>query len=79
MLSPKVEAGKVQPGGDLGTFSDTPKDFAQSHAGFGLCAANNSLFVFGGAQAQPFSGAKAAKLVAPPPTLTPSIPGTPRA
>lgn len=68
-LSNKVEAGKVAAGGDLGALSDTPKDFSSSLAGYGVCAANNQLFAFGGASAGPSSGAKSASLVAPPPSL----------
>jgi hypothetical protein len=61
-LTGKVEAGKVGAGGDLGTLSDTPGDFSSNQAGYGVCAANQQLFVFGGAGAAPSSGAKSAAL-----------------
>lgn len=70
MFSGKVEAGKVAAGGDLGTISDVPKDFTSSAAGYGVCAANGQLFQFGGQNATPSSGAKAATLTTPVPTLT---------
>ncbi|MFO0758316.1 MAG: hypothetical protein U0359_17620 [Byssovorax sp.] len=65
----KVEAGKIAAGGDLGAISDTPKDFSSTSSGYGVCAANGQLFVFGGQGGSPSSGAKSAELVAPPPTL----------
>ncbi|MEO5727259.1 MAG: kelch repeat-containing protein, partial [Byssovorax sp.] len=65
----KVEAVKISAGGDLGLFNDTPKDFSATNAGYGVCAANGQLFVFGGAGGMPSSGAKAAQIVAPAPTL----------
>jgi len=65
-----VEAGKVQSGGDLGVISDMPKDFSSNSAGYGICAANGQLFVFGGASGAPSGGAKAAKLISPAPSLT---------
>jgi hypothetical protein len=68
-LTGKVEAGKVAAGGDLGALSDTPKDFANNLAGYGVCAANGQLFTFGGGQGGPTAGATSASLVAPPPTL----------
>lgn len=68
-LTGKVEAGKIGAGGDLGALGDTPKDFSATAAGYGVCAANDQLFVFGGQGAGPFTGAKSANLVAPPPTL----------
>ena len=64
----KVEAGKVAAGGDLGTLSNQ-KSFTSSLAGYGVAAANNQLFTFGGAGGAPSSGAKSATLVLPPPTL----------
>ena len=63
-----VDVGKIAVGGDLGALS-TPKAFTSSAAGYGVCAANGQLFVFGGAGGGPSSGAKSAKLIAPPPTL----------
>jgi hypothetical protein len=68
-LTGKVEAGKVAAGGDLGAWNDTPKDFSSTSAGYGVCGANNQLFVFGGAGGSPSNGAKSASLVNPPPTL----------
>jgi hypothetical protein len=61
-LSNVVEAGRIQAGGDLGTISNTPGDFSSTQAGYGVCAANQQLFVFGGAGASPSSGAKSAAL-----------------
>ncbi len=69
-FSNKVEAGKVAAGGAFSTISDTPKDFTGGHAGYGICAANGQLFQFGGQNAAPFSGAKAATLTNPMPNLT---------
>jgi hypothetical protein len=57
-----VEAGKVLAGGDLGAISNTPGDFSSTQAGYGVCSANQQLFVFGGAGAGPSSGAKSAAL-----------------
>lgn len=68
-LTGKVEAGKVAPGGDLGAWNDGPKDFSSTSAGYGVCGANDQLFVFGGANGSPSSGAKSATLVAPAPSL----------
>jgi hypothetical protein len=65
----KVEAGKIAAGGDLGALDDTPKDFSSTSAGYGICAANGQLFVFGGAGGAPSSGAKSAQIIAPAPTL----------
>jgi hypothetical protein len=65
----KVEAGKISAGGDLGVFDDAPKDFSATNAGYGVCAANGQLFVFGGAGGAPSAGAKAAQIIAPAPTL----------
>jgi hypothetical protein len=64
-----VEAGKVQPGGDLGALSNTPKDFTSTLAGYGVCSANGQLFAFGGAGGAPSGGAKSAAIIAPAPTL----------
>jgi len=65
----KVEAGKIAAGGDLGVLDDTPKDFSSNNAGYGVCAANGQLFVFGGAGGAPSAGAKAAQIITPAPTL----------
>jgi hypothetical protein len=61
-LNSTVEAGKILAGGDLGALSNTPGDFSSNQAGYGVCAANQQLFVFGGAGAAPSSGAKSAAL-----------------
>jgi hypothetical protein len=71
-LTGAVDAGKVAAGGDLGTWDATPKDFSSTSAGYGICAANDQLFVFGGQGAAPSSGAKSAKLQTPLPSLIPS-------
>jgi hypothetical protein len=68
-LTGKVEVGKVAAGGDLGALADGPKDFSSTSAGYGVCAANNRLFVFGGAGGMPSSGARSGEIVAPAPTL----------
>jgi len=68
-LTGKVEVGKIATGGDLGALNDLPKDFSSTNAGYGVCAANNQLFVFGGQGATPSAGAKAAVIVSPAPTL----------
>ncbi|HSQ62413.1 MAG TPA: hypothetical protein VLM85_04340 [Polyangiaceae bacterium] len=60
-----VEAALVQGGGQLGSFDAGPKDFANSNAGYGYCAANNQLFTFGGQGLA--QGATSATLVNPPP------------
>jgi hypothetical protein len=67
--APKVEAGKVGAGGDLGAFNDGPSDFNGKTAGYGVCAANGQLFTFGGRQAAPSNGATSASIVSPAPTL----------
>jgi hypothetical protein len=61
-LNGTVEAGKIAAGGDLGTSSTAPGDFSSNQAGYGVCAANGQLFVFGGANAAPSAGAKSAPL-----------------
>jgi hypothetical protein len=65
----KVEAGKVTAGGQLASIDDGPKDFSSTSAGYGVCAANDQLFVFGGQGGAPSSGAKSAKFVSPLPGL----------
>jgi hypothetical protein len=65
----KVEAGKVTAGGQLLSLDDTPKDFGVDSAGYGVCAANDQLFTFGGQGAAPTKGAKSAKFANPMPTL----------
>ncbi|HEX8113201.1 MAG TPA: hypothetical protein VF516_35970, partial [Kofleriaceae bacterium] len=64
-----VEAGQVTAGGQLASFDDSPKDMAANQAGYGVCAANQQLFSFGGLNASPSSGALSASLVNPPPAL----------
>jgi hypothetical protein len=74
----KVEAGLVSAGGQLATttttapthLDDKPKDFGAPQAGYGVCAANNQLFTFGGENGLPMSGAKSAAFMDPPPSLT---------
>lgn len=68
-LNGAVDAAKVQAGGALGAWNISPKDFSADSAGYGICSANNSLFVFGGANGAPSGGAKAAKFVSPIPAL----------
>jgi hypothetical protein len=77
MMGTRVEAGLVSAGGQLLNTSgvgptnldNTPKDFAVSQAGYGVCAANGQLFTFGGVNAMPLAQAKSALLVSPAPTL----------
>jgi hypothetical protein len=45
------------------------KAFTNSHAGYGTCAANGQLFLFGGQNAGPTKGAESASLVTPAPSL----------
>jgi len=68
-LNGAVDAAQVQAGGALGAWNTTPKDFTADHAGYGVCAANNRLYVFGGQGAAPSAGAKAAIMISPVPTL----------
>jgi hypothetical protein len=68
-LSGAVDAAKVQAGGALGAWDTSPKDFSADSAGYGICSANNSMFVFGGANGAPSAGAKAAKFQSPMPSL----------
>lgn len=71
-----VEAGKIGPGGDLGALSNIPKDFAANASGYGVCAANGQLFLFGGGNGAPSTGARSAffdvadPVGNPPPGLT---------
>jgi hypothetical protein len=62
-----VEAAKVAPGGDLGTWDNTPSDFNAARYGYGIAAANGELFAFGGNG--PDSSAIAAREVSPMPAL----------
>lgn len=66
-----VEAGLVAAGGDLGTLIQTPNDFSVTLAGYGVCAANDQLFTFGGAQAQPSPGATSATVGRSAPAIAP--------
>lgn len=66
-----VEAGLVASGGDLGTFIETPSDFGGKTAGYGVCAANNQLFTFGGNNAAPSSGATSATIGRKSPAIAP--------
>jgi hypothetical protein len=54
-----VNVGKVSAGGDLGAFAAS-QNFSSNAAGYGVCAANNQLFVFGGANGAPSNGARSA-------------------
>ena len=77
MQANKVEAGLVAAGGQLANPSvmnptlldDTPTDFSSSAAGYGVCAANDQLFSFGGLAAMPSAVAKSATLGTTPPAL----------
>jgi len=68
-LNGAVDAAKVAVGGALGAWDTAPKDFTSDHAGYGVCAANGRLYVFGGQGAAPSAGAKAAIMISPVPTL----------
>lgn len=76
-LTRRVEAGLVTAGGQLTntsvasptTLDDTPSDFGATIAGYGVCAANDQLFTFGGVNAMPNTGATSAVLASPPPSL----------
>ncbi len=61
-----VHVGKVVAGGDLGAIAAS-KPF--SAAGYGVCAANNQLFTFGGAGGAPSKGATSASFAGPAPAL----------
>ena len=63
-----VDAGKVAAGGDLGAFAAL-KSFSSNVAGYGICAANDQLFTFGGDNAAPSKGAKSAKFTGAAPGL----------
>lgn len=53
----------MQAGGQLGTFDNAGvKDFTSTAAGYGVCAANQQLFFFGGLGAAPSAGARSAAL-----------------
>jgi hypothetical protein len=73
----RVEAGLVTAGGQLAntsvtsptTLDDTPRDFGATIAGYGVCAANDQLFTFGGISAMPSTSATSAPLTSPPPSL----------
>ncbi|MGE5181469.1 MAG: hypothetical protein ACM31C_05385 [Acidobacteriota bacterium] len=72
-----VEAGEVSAGGELvnvtnaaaTTLDTTPTGFPQLDAGYGVCAANNQLYAFGGLQAAPTGGAQSATLASSAPAL----------
>ena len=73
-MASRVEAGLVTAGGQLAntsvptptTLDDTPRDSGGTIAGYGVCAANDQLFTFGGSNAMPSSGAGSAVLEGPP-------------
>ena len=60
-----IDVGLVTAGGDLGVFAPV-KAFSGKLAGYGICAANNQLFTFGGANAAPSKGATSATITAAP-------------
>jgi hypothetical protein len=62
----RVEAGLVGPDGDLGVLTDAPGDFSASASGYGVCAANGSLFLFGGGNSGPTNSARAARITTAP-------------
>lgn len=62
----RVEAGLVGADGDLGTLDDAPGDFSASASGYGVCAANGSLFIFGGGNSGPTNSARAARITTAP-------------
>jgi len=73
-----VEAGKIGPAGQLlnttvgagaTTLDTTPKSFPASFAGYGVCAANDFLYTFGGLNAAPSKGSQKAPLASPAPSL----------
>ena len=64
-----VEAGLVTAGGQL-TFTSV-NGFSTNDAGYGVCAANDQLFAFGGLNAGPSAGAQSATLTNTPPALAP--------
>lgn len=70
-----VEAGLVSAGGELGAFADDPtagdvvKDFSSIRVGYGVAAAADRLFAFGGLSAQVNQNAIAAEIINPAPGL----------
>jgi hypothetical protein len=69
-----VEAGKIAAGGDLGTLvagagGGPVRNFGVEIAGYGVLAANNQLYTFGGVGGAPAKNAKSAKLASPQPAL----------
>jgi hypothetical protein len=63
-----VHVGKVAAGGDLGAIAAS-KPFSSNVAGYGVLAANNQLFTFGGANAAPSNGAKSSSFLGAAPGL----------
>jgi len=68
-LNGQVDAAKVSAGGQLTAWNSTLKSFGSDHAGYGVCAANSRLYVFGGQGGAPTKGAKAGIMISPVPTL----------
>jgi hypothetical protein len=64
-----VEAALVQAGGELGAFDTSPEDASNERTGYGVAAAADRLFAFGGRAPQPRANAIAAELVNPLPNL----------
>lgn len=65
-----VDAAKVQAGGALSNFDNTPGDFSSVRVGYGTAAAAGRLFCFGGSGPNPKDNATAAAVISPPPALS---------
>ncbi len=70
-----VDAGTIAAGGDLGTLvagggGSAVKNFGVGAAGYGVCAANNQLFTFGGQGGAPAKNSKSVKLATPQPGMS---------
>ena len=63
-----VEVAQIDGGGELGAFDATVTDFGTDRVGYGVAAAAERLFCFGGRAPQPRANATAA-LIETPPTL----------
>jgi hypothetical protein len=72
---PTVEAGIVGAGGDLGALvagsgASPVKNFGVGAAGYGVCAANDRLFTFGGQGGAPATNVKSIQLSTPQPGMS---------
>jgi hypothetical protein len=67
-----VSVGKVAAGGDLGAITASSAFPGTGSAGYGVCAANNQLFTFGGSNAAPSKLATSATFMGAAPGLAPS-------